>query len=142
MIFYKPKYFKLYELVPSDVYTERGDRAWQLLDPRLLYTIDHIRKYFGKMIVNDWYWGGKNQYRVWRPEGLKFGAGYSQHKYGRAADLIPTETTTEKIRQYIIGNPHMDGLEYLTALELEVSWLHVDCRLWDKARHGLYLFKP
>lgn len=140
-MYYKPQYFQLYELVPKKEYEERGERAWQLLDPRLLIIIDRLRFNFGKMIANDWYWGGKNQYRVWRPDELEFSAEYSQHKYGRAADLIPIKNNAEDIRQYIINKPLMSGFQDLTALELNVSWLHVDCRMWDKINKGLYLFK-
>ena len=41
---YRCEYFALYELVPEEVYLERGEKAWELLDKRLLITLDRLRE--------------------------------------------------------------------------------------------------
>lgn len=68
----------------------------------------------------------------------------SQHRYGRALDLIPMRAPAETIRQAIIEDLEMvrddDGTFLVTAMEADVSWLHIDCRNHDVARYGIKLF--
>jgi len=134
---YIPKYFQPYELVPQATYELLKDRPWviwQLFDNRTLYTGDRIRIRYGKMIANDWFWGGNNQYRGWRPGDCFVGAEYSQHKFGRAEDLVPVECTVEEIRQDI----KKDEFQYITCIEEGVPWLHFDVRNYK----GLLLVTP
>ena len=141
---YIPKYFQPYELVPEDVYIELEERPWiiwQLFDPRVLYTADKIRQYYGKMIANTWFWEGEHQYRGWRPPKCEIGAVYSQHRFGRAIDLVPVEVTAEEIRQDIkAGKTGSDGsiFQYITCIEDGVGWLHFDVRNYK----GLLIVKP
>ena len=133
---YIPKYFKIYELLPPYFYESnkhRGDALWYIFDNRLLLTLDQLRETFGKMYINNWYWGGNRQYSGWRPFDYK-GAYLSQHKFGRAADIIFNKHDAESVRQWIIKN---SKFKYITGMELGVSWLHIDVRNYD----GLYLFK-
>jgi len=137
-MYYIPEWFKPYELVPEETYKLLENRPWviwQLFDPRTLYVADRIRMRYGKMVANTWYWGGKNQYRGWRPPGCKVGATYSQHRYGRALDLIPQERTAHGIRQDIRNGVIF---KYITCIEDGVEWLHFDVRNYE----GLLIVKP
>jgi len=119
---YKCKHFGIKELVSKKVYEDRGTKAWGLLDERALKTLDALRDRFGSTTVNDWSWGGANQYRGFREDGCGVGAEYSQHKYGRAKDCTFRDVSAEVVRQYILDNP--DEFPYISSIEMGVSWLH------------------
>ena len=120
---YIPKYFQPYELLKDKPWI-----IWQLFDPRVLYTGDKIRQFYGKMIANTWYWDGVHQYRGWRPGDCEIGAKYSQHKFGRALDLVPAEVTAKEIRQDIKLRKRGNIFQYITCIEDGVGWLHFDTR--------------
>lgn len=120
------QYFIIQELVPRHVYEERGEKAWELLDPRALHILYRLRETFGPVIVNDWHRGGNNQWRGFRSDQTPVGAKYSQHRYGRAFDCT-LEKPAEEVRQYILAHP--EEFPYLTTIEAETSWLHFDCRM-------------
>ena len=128
---YKPKYFELYEWLPKDFYyaniDEYGNRLWLMFDDRILRTYDKLRERYGRIIMNDWWWGGNNQYRGWRPFDCLIGAKLSQHKFGRAGDGIFTKSA-EEIRQNILKNEYDNDFQYISVMEKDVSWLHIDCR--------------
>ena len=135
-MYYIPKYFKPYELVPRIIYESLPERKiWQLFDQRVLHVADRIRERYGKMIANTWYWGGRHQYRGWRHPGCKIGARYSQHRYGRALDLVPQQITAEEIRQDIKEG---EIFIHITCIEDEVFWLHFDVRNYA----GLLIITP
>ena len=119
-------HFFIHELVPRHVYAERGAKAWELLDDRMLRLIDRLREKFGKMTINNWYWGGDREWSGLRTAGSPFYSPYSQHSFGRAFDAIFDEVGIETVRQYILNNP--DEFPELMSLELDVSWLHGDVR--------------
>ncbi|MEY8247318.1 MAG: D-Ala-D-Ala carboxypeptidase family metallohydrolase [Bermanella sp.] len=123
---YECAYFDIKELVSKKVFVDRGQRAWGLLDERALITLDALRKRFGPITVNDWAWGGVNQYRGLREPGCQIGATYSQHRFGRAFDCIFKNTSAQAVREYIMADP--DEFPYISALELNTSWLHFDVR--------------
>ena len=142
---YKPTHFTIYELVPESLFKLNypDEMFFTLFDNRILWTADGLRRRYGKMIVNTYNWGGKSHYRGWRPFDCEVGAKLSQHKFGRALDLIPTEITAEEIREDILKK--QKGLElfkYITCIETNVSWLHFDCRNHNKQRFGLLIIKP
>jgi hypothetical protein len=94
------------------------------------------------MLCNTWLWDGRAKYRGFRPFGAAFGAELSQHKFGRALDLIPLENSVDMIRSNIISRQNEECFKDLTALEMKVSWLHVDVRNHNKAVDGLFCFNP
>jgi len=141
---YVPKHFVLEELLPRQIYfdlmrEDKLDYAWGIFDDRILWTADALRIRYGKMIVNTWKWGGLSQFRGWRPFDCKVGADWSQHKFGRALDLVPAEVSVEKIRSDIKAEPFLEHFMYITCIEDNVSWLHFDCRNWDKIKDGLLI---
>lgn len=123
---YIPKFFKIQELVPQHVYNERGDKAWELLDPLLLDSADAIRRMFGPMTVNNWHVGGSREWSGLRTEHSPYGTMYSQHRFGRALDMIPHDVPVDVVRKYIVDNSNEFPL--ITGIELDVNWLHIDVR--------------
>ena len=128
---YKPKYFILQEWLPKDFYEQNisryGDRLWLMFDDRILWTYDRLRERYGRIIMNDWFWGGRHQYRGWRPFDCPVGAKLSQHKFGRAGDGIFLQPAAN-IRQDILYDEFDNDFQYISVIEKDVSWLHLDCR--------------
>ena len=143
---YRPKYFKGHELFDPQTHaavgTALGANIYSIFDDRLLLTADLLRERFGKMLVNTWAWNGSNQYRGYRPPDCMVGATYSQHRFGRALDMVPIDISSEEIRQDIIAQPNAATYRHITAIELEITWLHFDVRNHDKDNLGLLMFKP
>lgn len=140
-----PKYFELYELVPPNTYWKyhlEPVKLWGIFDDRLLRTIERLRVRYGKMVMNTWYWGGHHKERGWRHENTLTGALFSQHKNGRAGDLVPTEVSPDQIRRDILADPWHPDFKYITCLEMNIPWLHIDLRNHNKGGSGILLVYP
>lgn len=135
-MWYMPKYFAVQELVPRHVYDERGEAAWELLDPLLLESIDAIRQHLGPATINNWHTGGNRQWSGFRSSRSPYGGQYSQHRFGRAADMLFRDVPPNEARQFVMDNPGKFPL--ITGIELDVNWLHVDVR----HTQGIKTFKP
>ena len=151
---YTPEYFQVQELVPPEVFKVRGHKSWELLDSRMLETLDEMRETFGPMVVNTWHSPhlirayGLRQYSGLRTVEFfahrrgkdkapaEYAASMSQHKYGRAFDALFRDHTAAEVRDYVRTNT--DKFKYLTALEDDVSWFHGDVR----NTHRISVFKP
>ena len=139
MQYYRPKHMQLYELVPRTTYEVLGDRAWLLFDPRALITGDQVRDFFGApCYLNNWYWGGNKDSRGWRPGDDPDGAEYSQHKYGRAEDIIIKGVTGAQARDVIMN--HQEHFPFITRIEDGTPHLHFDCA--PVFHRGIHLFQP
>lgn len=129
---YIPKHFGIKELVPKQVFADRGEKAWQLLDDRILLTIDMLREKYGSITINDWSWkkdGEKfSQWRGLRTADSPYYSKYSQHSFGNAVDLIFKHVTAEQVRQDILANPVDPAFVYINSFEEGTSWVHLDCR--------------
>lgn len=136
---YRCKHFKIQELVSRKVYKDRGDKAWELLDPRALETLDTLRDNLGvSLTVNDWSWGGGRQNSGLRMPGTKYYSRYSQHSFGRAFDVISSHVTADYMREHILNNEHL--YPHIGSIELGVSWLHFDVR--NARGTGIFTFYP
>lgn len=135
---YRPRHFRLEELVDPDTFQARGERAWELLDTGALITLDQLRVRFGRCIVNDWHSGGELKLSGFRPANSPIGAKWSQHKHGRAFDCKFSDIKAEDVRRDIIE--HEDDFPYLTVLERGVNWVHFDTR--NHNRVGIWLVNP
>ena len=130
---YIPKHFGIKELVPPEIYNSykhKGDEfLFQVVfDERLLILIDKIREKYGPMIINDWSWGGGTKYRGFRPPGCNVGADLSQHRFGRAVDMIPNNITPKLMREEILDDQNSEDWKVIGGLEMDISWFHVDVR--------------
>ena len=125
---YKCRYFEIQELVPIEVYRNRGERAWQLLQTVALIALDKLRDRYGPITVNNWYWHGPREWSGLRTTDSPYYSPYSQHTFGRAFDCIFERVTAEEVRRGILDNPNDNAFASITAIELGVSWLHFDTR--------------
>lgn len=135
---YKCKYFVIQELVSPGTYKDRGEKAWQLLDDRMLKTLDLLRGKYGSMTVNNWSYGGNREWSGLRTPDSPYFSKYSQHSYGKAADIIFSDTTAEEVRQAILANPDDPTFALINSFEENTSWLHIDVRNVTR----LYTFSP
>lgn len=138
--FYKPKHFLTRELVDKETFATFGESALMFFDVRLLKTIDGIREHFNKPItINNWHVGGPYDSRGLRRPADKTGADYSQHRFGRAVDFNVREMSADEVRKYIIAHQNEFPFNEICAMELDVSWVHIDFR--NISHNGIYLFK-
>ena len=141
---YKPEHFGIKELVPKDFYDKyksRGDNfLFQVVfDERLLRLIDIVRKEFGSMTICDWSWGGASNYRVFRPPDSTVGATLSQHRFGRAVDMIPKNISPDDMRTEIIADQNSSDWKVIGGLEMGITWFHVDVRArTDESKINLF----
>lgn len=129
---YKCNHFSIHELVPPHVFDQRGEKAWALLDERLLLTLDRLRERFGSMTVNNYYWGKNREWSGLRTKDSPYYSSFSQHTFGRAADCLFSNRSTEEVRELILSNPSDSDFELIGSVELGVSWLHFDVRNCDR----------
>jgi hypothetical protein len=129
---YQCEYFKIYELVPRQVYHDRGEKAWELLDERVLITLDQLRRKYGPMTVNNYEAGGDREWSGLRTKESPFYSPYSQHTFGRAADCLFSHASVDEVRKEILRYPQ--EYAFIHSLELDVNWLHFDVRNCDRIK--------
>ena len=144
---YRPKYFQLHEVVPASVIQARGEKAWELMDERILRGADWLRVKFGPCVANGKY-GGK----VFTESGLRnpmttTGAKYSQHKFGRALDLKFLNVSVKEVYDYILANQpeaRANGITTVENIAFTGTWLHIDCRLLPEnfPSNGIRIVNP
>lgn len=137
------KYFKLYELLPRELYVDEVT-GWDIFDPKLLETLDVIREILGvSLICNNWKDGGSRNYcgaRTPKCKEYSYGS-YHTVRLDRkvmAADLISTKMSAADMRAKIIANA--SRLPHNIRIENGISWLHIDTA--GKAGQKIYLFNP
>ncbi len=135
---YIAKHFIIEELVDPETYRTRGDKAWELLDERMLITLDKLRERYGSITVNSWKWGGDRKWSGLRTPASPWYSTYSQHSHGKAADCIIKNYTAEEVRQDILADPDHDDFKLINSIELDVGWLHFDVRNCNRIK----AFKP
>jgi len=125
----KAKHFIIQELVDPVTYNKFGERSWWFIDPDLIKIIDALREEFGSATINNWKWGGDRSWSGLRTSASPWYSTYSQHSFGRAADIIFKNHEAEEVRQAMIADPDK-WLEIVPHITLEegVSWVHVDVR--------------
>lgn len=131
-MYFKPYRIELYELIPEsmyrDLYPRYQDRLWSIFPIQGLVTLDRLRKKYGPMYLNNWYWGGQHQYRGWRPTQCTVGSVLSQHKFSNAFDVVFKNLGAEEIRDRVLLNPDAEEFMYISCIEKDVSWFHMDFR--------------
>lgn len=127
------EYFFLDEFIPPEIYSVRGAKSISLMDNRIIEGISLLRKYAGvPFVVNNWASGGNRDESGLRLPNTRTGAKWSQHKYGRAVDIVPKGMTVRQL--FAILKAHEDEFvskKLITTVENvnhTLTWLHVDCR--------------
>lgn len=125
----KCKYFKLYELLPKELYRDEN-YGWDLFDERLLVIADEVREILGTpLICNTWKNGGVRRYSCARIPACKEYRRGSYHSIREdrrvmAIDLVSNDMSAENMRIMIKENA--SRLSYPIRIEEGVSWLHID----------------
>jgi hypothetical protein len=124
------KNFWLSEFLPPDVFEMSPVAGIWFLDPKIISVAQFIRDRFGKPItINNYLDGGNYINSGYRDPHCEVGATFSQHKFGRAADLKVEGEDPEEIRKDIKQNWALYKAAGLTTIEAGTpTWLHVDCR--------------
>ncbi len=135
-------HFDIKEFVPKSVYDKYGDGAIKFIDLRLVHILERIREICGDkaITINNWSYGGKFQYRGYRPPECTVGALKSMHKLGRAVDFDVKGMSAEQVRQSIRDNQDELLSMGLTRMESGVSWVHIDNK--ETGLKYIYEFKP
>ena len=137
----KSKLFRIQEVVPEHIYNLRGEKAWELIDDRLIQTMDTLKTIFpeGSMTINNWLWGGNRNWSGLRTPDSPDYSETSQHSSGRAFDCVFSDYDEATVRKFIIDNPqmfiHVTGIEDFDGM----TWVHVDVR--NTADGGIRVFK-
>lgn len=138
---YTARHFELRELVSPEIWGERGERGWELLNVYAVFTLDVLRDKFGKIRVNDYLWNGSRQYAGLRPHVGGPGHEFSLHRYGSAFDPMPLEVTPQEMHAYILAHPeqfpHIRAMEVISATP---TWVHFDTR--NHQQQGIWLVNP
>jgi hypothetical protein len=129
---YKFNHFKIQELVPPAIFEARGEKAWELLDERLLITLDRLRDRFGPITVNNWHSGKDREWSGLRTKESPYYSATSQQSFGRAADCLFSHNDAESVRQEIFASPDDKTFELIGSVEMGTSWLHFDVRNCDR----------
>lgn len=138
------KYFSLKELVCPHVIAKYGERSWQFLDSRLIYTIDTFRERIGRRVfVNT---GDLTQrgLRCAKCEIVKakIEAGelyMSAHVMGKAFDCNVEGMEADEVRLWIAKRPGF--FPYSIRLETGITWVHLDTYP-NPTTEKIYFFKP
>jgi hypothetical protein len=134
----KSKHFQIQELVPKDIYEKRGDKSWELINPKLIEMIDLLKEDFpnGTITINNWSWGGDRNESGLRTDNCDNYSPTSQHSLGNAVDMIFSEYTADYIRMVVKTNP--DRYPMVKGIETFISWVHLDCRNSEEVK----IFRP
>lgn len=155
---YIPIYFSLEEIFSEEFLYLNGkhENLWRLMDERLLWTADQLRELYGATVINDYKWRGWNQLRGYRGVVDLLDKRHviltgqiraitstftSQHCFGRALDLTFKKHRAADVRMEIIKDLDRPAFKYITAVEMDVDWLHIDVRNWDRKEKGILTFK-
>lgn len=131
------KHFKVKELVPSEVYAERGEKAITTICPLIIKFIDGFHDWLSSVnqgskvsiIVNN---GTTFTQRGLRTPDSDDYSEYSQHSFGRAVDfdvyIDGDRQHPDSIHTLIIEFRNMDFTRGITFIETGINWVHVDTR--------------
>lgn len=143
-MYYKPKYFKPYELVDRKTYELFGDDSLMFFNFISLQMLDDLRDFLGvPLIINNWKSGGSYEFSGFRPKWCDVGGEYSQHRLGQAFDIKPVKMSISDAFIKIINNMADVRLQDIAAIEdvqYTPTWLHVDCR--HLIEDGIRIVKP
>ena len=137
--------FILEEFVAPDIYAERGDKSIELLDNRIISLAQFFRDYFGSITINNWDSGGQYKESGLRSFTTTTGAKWSQHRFGRGADLKFTGTTPQKAYAEVLKHQKLfyeKGLRVMENITATPSWLHIDIRYLNSAEQKITIVNP
>jgi len=111
-----------------------------------LETLDQLRNMFGPAIVNTWAYPnlhkpyGIRKHSGFRPPGCGVGVAYSQHRSGRAFDVLFKNHNASEVRIKVL-NSSRKLFPHITRIEGMVHWFHFDVGFIPN-HNGIYVFNP
>lgn len=136
------RHFKVEELFDKETVQIYGADAWLFIPDESVMMVDGVRDFFGAPVtVNNWLWGGNFQYRGYRPLTCKIGAKNSYHRKCRAFDFDVKGLTAQDARNAILSNKDDERLSFITRMEADVNWVHIDNGPVPAGKERIYLFK-
>jgi len=134
-------YFNISELVGKRTYKKYGEKAWDLLDIRLLHGLLIIREGLNRQIYINY--NGKQQrglrtivQQIVKNFTYRNKLYVSMHLFGKAVDMTVEGMSAEEVRQWIISNKYLFPFKF--RLEKNVNWVHFDVKWHNKKK--VYLF--
>lgn len=125
-------HFKYHELFPKYMCEEMSALYLeQLIDPRILDILEEVRSDLGTVYVNNWFWGGKMQYRGFRYPGSPFYSPGSAHSFGQAVDFNVKNMDVVAVHAHLLKYEDKYMSLGLTRLESPVdapTWIHADVK--------------
>ena len=116
----KAKHFRIEEYVPEAVFRDRNEKAWQLIDIRLIQNMDSLKDQL------------EDIYDRKIPITI--------NTFGRAADSIceiEAKTIRQHIKDQLIVLPHACVIEERDSDGEEIEWLHLDTR--NQGKHVYFM---
>jgi len=146
---YKCKHFCIEELVSPAVYEARKRKQdwWRFLNPVALEGLDKLQEKYGRVIINDWKWGGEFDGSGFHLLGEENRSEYSGHRMWGSFDMKFKEYSAKEVRIDLLGHepevngilPSIPGFEEITELEYAINWFHVRfCSNID----GVLVYRP
>lgn len=133
------KNFSLQEFISPIMYDRYGTKALWFIDQRIIESAQALRDNLNvALTINDWAYGGDRYMSGLRTSDMDIYRPFSQHSFGRAADIVSPEMSAEEMRNHILENEHL--YPHITTLEGNVTWLHMDCR--NRTEKGIQVFLP
>ena len=132
------KNFILPEFISQEQWEKHGMKMQWAIDERIVQSVQALRDNLNvPLTINNWFWGGQRNESGFRVKGMKNYRPRSQHSYGRAVDVISSIPANE-MRNHIFSN--REKYPFITAIELDVGWLHIDCRFTNT--NNIMTFRP
>jgi hypothetical protein len=124
------KNFIIQEFVTPEIYKRFGENSIWFVDKRIINVAQYLRETLNvPATINNWHTGGQYKESCLRDFQTSTGAKFSQHKYGRAADIKFSGVKPEEVRDYIRKNFAVLLAMGLTTIEKDTpTWVHIDCR--------------
>lgn len=144
MNYYECKYFKTHEILPQKIDQMINNEIvkYSMFDPRVLIFLDWARDRYGSLTVNDYTWGGSNQWRGLRTPDSKYYSKNSMHSFGKAVDFVSERFSAQEIITDLKELSKRGKAPEISRVEdLEgMTWVHGDTK--NTNREGIYFFKP
>ena len=123
------KFFSVKELVDKQTYNLLGEASIDLISPKLIETLEDLRELLDlPIIINNWYHGGKFQYRGYRNSDCTVGKKHGAHYKGMAVDFDCYENghilDADEARRRIVKL--LNSLPYIRCIETDINWVHID----------------
>lgn len=129
---YRPKHFKLCELVPKALYEKyknKHEYLWRLLSPNVLEAADIIREFYNRpCTVNDAYIGGTYDQSGLRTKKVG-SAELSAHLFGLALDIkvagVSPSTIHKDIREGKLPKRFYQLINQVEHVDKTPTWVHI-----------------